>query len=106
MGFIQKLEIDPFSVFQDHAKNLTDIKIAERQFTKHAKAQKIVQKYFSFKTDFLDTCDIVETGSVKYSREHFQTNNGVNNNDKKHKKSNMKERNHRHQDSVYDNLQA
>ena len=73
-------------------------------FYKHAKAQNRANKKYLKKNCFRYTCDVVETGSVKYSREHFETNNGVNYNDKKHKKSNMKERNHRHQDSVYDNL--
>ena len=52
------------------------------------------------------TCNIVEASFVKYPREHFQPDNGVNDYDKQHKERNVKERNHRHENSVDDNLQA
>ena len=52
------------------------------------------------------TCDYIEAGFMENAREHFETNDGVNYNDKKNEESDMKERNHRHQNSVNDNLEA
>ena len=50
------------------------------------------------------TCDYIEAGFMENAREHFETNDGVYYNDKKNEESDMKERNHRHQNSVNDNL--
>ena len=52
----------------------------------------------------VSTCYVVEASFVKYSREHFKPNDGINNNDKEDEKSDVKQRNHCHQNSVYDNL--
>ena len=52
----------------------------------------------------VSTCYVVEAGSVKYSRKHFEPNDGINNNDKQDEESDVKQRNHCHQNSVYDNL--
>ena len=52
----------------------------------------------------VSTCYVVEASSVEYPREHFEPNDGINNNDKEDEESNVKQRNHRHQNSVYDNL--
>ena len=54
----------------------------------------------------INTCDVVKTCLMKDSGEHFKPNNGINNNDKQDEQSNVKQRNHRHQNCVYDNLQA
>ena len=41
---------------------------------------------------------------MENTREHFETDDGVNYNDKKNKKSDVKERDHRHENSINDNL--
>ena len=46
----------------------------------------------------------VEASLVQYPREHFKTNDGINDNDKQHKKSDVKQRNHGHQDRIDDDL--
>ena len=50
------------------------------------------------------TCDYIEASFMENSREHFETDDGVNYNDKKNKKSDVKQRDHRHENSVNDNL--
>ena len=50
------------------------------------------------------TCDYIEASFMENTREHFETDDGVNYNDKKNKKSDVKQRNHRHENGINDNL--
>ena len=50
------------------------------------------------------TCDVVEAGLMEYSGEHFEADNRVNDNDKEHEEGDVKQRNHGHQNGIYDNL--
>ena len=41
---------------------------------------------------------------MEYSGEHFEANNRVYDNDKEHEEGDVKQRNHGHQNGIYDNL--
>lgn len=41
---------------------------------------------------------------MEYSGEHFEADNRVNDNDKEHEEGDVKQRNHGHQNGIYDNL--
>ena len=78
----------------------------EEKWEKYIDESMLLARHSEGGTWQFHTCDYIEASFMENTREHFETDDGVNYNDKKNKKSDVKQRDHCHEDSIKDYLKT